>query len=150
MKKLIFLFAFALTVSAAVAQGTVITMKKHFPNTDVAFDTVTNTGTNFLTNIAPQNAQPGGQRVVSVVWTATKTSGTVAGTVTLQASHDGTTFIAITAGAEGTQTGAFTATNVASQTTTWTLAGHYYKYYRVTWTGTGTMVATQAATLLVQ
>lgn len=156
MKKLIGIIGVValLALASISVDAQVVVMQKKFVatagNVTVSLDTVTNTGTNYLTNIAPIAQTPGAQRTVLVVWTATKQSGTVAGTVTLQGSLDGTNFFTLTGGTAGVQTGAFTATNVASQTTAWTVNANYCKYYRVTWTGTGTMAATQAAKVLVQ
>lgn len=154
MKKAILIFSLLFSMAVAVNAQTVIVMKKHFVavagNVDVAFDTVTNTGTNYLTNLVPATLSPGGQRTVVVQWVATKVSGTVAGTVTLQGSVDGTNFWTLTGAATGASTTTKTATDVASQTTAWVIGSNPCKYYRVTWTGAGTMVATQAAKLMVQ
>lgn len=148
MKKFIFLFLFLVGVASANAQ--LLTMKKHYPNTDVVLDTVTNTATAFLGNLVQINTGPGSQRTVSIIWTATKISGTVAGTVKIQGSNDGTNFITLTGAATGQSTTTFTATDVASQTTGWLITGNFCRFYRVSWTGAGTMAASQAATVLVQ
>lgn len=152
MKK--FIFFILLLVGVASAEAQVVTMKKHFiataGNVDVAFDTVTNTGTNYLGNLSASVGSPGTQRTVVIVWTATKQSGTVAGTVKIQGSNDGTNFFTLTGAATGSSTTTFTATDVASQTTAWVLNANPCRFYRVSWTGSGTMAATQAATLFVQ
>lgn len=121
-------------------------------------DTVTNTGTNFLTTGYPQltsytSATYSGSAVAittpalttTVQANLTKISGTVAGTVTLQGSLDAANWTTVTGTTTGVQTGAFTATNVASQATVWTLVNSPYRFYRVTWTGTGTMAASMTA-----
>lgn len=162
MKRLIFLLLLSAGVASAWAQGTVITMKRRYtavasPTIDVAFDTVTNAGTNYLTNLAPASGSPSYTRTTTIVWTATKQTGTLGGTVTLQGSNDFNpqtgvgNFFALTGAATGSSTTTFTATNVASQTTGWVIIGNPCKYYRVSWTGvTGPMAATQAATVFVQ
>lgn len=155
MKRLIFLLLLSAGVASAWAQGTVVTMKRRYtavasPTIDVAFDTVTNAGTNYLTNLAPASGSPSYTRTTTIVWTATKQTGTVAGTVTLQGSNDNVNFFALTGAATGSSTTTFTATNVASQTTGWVIIGNPCKYYRISWTGAGTMAATQAATVFVQ
>ena len=148
MKKLfliISLFAFAFIVNG---QGSLKALQKKVNLTTptiISFDTVTNTGTNYLTTLVPIS---GAYQTVTVQWNGTKLSGTVAGTVTLQGSLDNVNFITVTGTATGVQTGAFTATNVATQSTSWTLVNNPYAYYRVTWTGVGTMAATQTANIL--
>ncbi len=62
----------------------------------------------------------------------TKIDGTVAGTIKLQASVKGTVYVDV-----ASQT--FTATNVASNSTVWYVTAPLARYYKVTWTGTGTM-----------
>lgn len=139
MKKLLILIAIALTVSA---QAQVIRLVNPIltPVTGayIYSDTVTNSATNFLTN----KVQVVGRGIgVTVETTVTKISGTVAGTMTLQVSNDGTNFKAIPT--EETQTGVATATalDVASQTFTWRINKVPYRWYRISWTGTGTMAA---------
>ncbi len=121
----------------------------------LALDTVTNAGTKTLKSpILSQNYQ-----TVSVDVTITKTSGTIAGTVTLQGSIDGTNFSTVLTAfvetpasqAPYTVTGAatYTATNVATQTKIFTLNGNRYNYYRISYAGSGTMVGTIKGNLFV-
>ncbi len=108
-------------------------------------DTVTNTATNYVTiaSTAPT-------RVVSVQAVLHKISGTIAGSCFLQGSNDGTNYVPITTGytgCDGTNTKSatldtVTATNVTTNTFTWKLSVKQYKYYRIGWTGSGTMVGT--------
>ena len=152
MKKIIFgILALALTLGASaqvIAPLTGTQMTKKFSNAGVPFyvtyDTVTNTGTNFLTN---KLIVGGGAQSVTIQWTAVKLSGTVAGTVTLLGSLDGLNFTAITGNNSiGNITySTFTATDVATQTKTWVLQNNPFPWYRVSWTGSGTMAATQSA-----
>lgn len=111
-------------------------------------DTVTNAATNFLTspampNKAPQKAQ---ETIISVV--CTEISGTTAGTITIQGSLDGTNFKAIPT--EETQTSVTTATalDVASQVFVWRIKGNPFLYYRVSWTGSGTMADSFSAKIV--
>ena len=60
----------------------------------------------------------------------TKVGGTVAGNAILKGSVDGTNFVNIDT---------FATTNVALQTEIFPITPVYYPYYRVTYTGTGTM-----------
>lgn len=114
-------------------------------------DSVTNTGSGTLT-LQVQNWY----EVVTMQINAHKISGTVAGTITLQGSNDGTNFIAvpttyIKTGAHSP--GVFggvataTATDVTDQSFAFTVFGSPFEYYRFSWTGSGTMLATQTAKL---
>lgn len=79
----------------------------------------------------------------------TKISGTVAGTLTLQGTVDGTTWITVDTASfitEGAAT--FTATNVASQSKVWIMNGAPYLWYKLSYTGSGTMSATLKGYLL--
>lgn len=110
-------------------------------------DTVTNTGTGTLTSYSQTRTQAL-TTAFSVV--CTKISGTVAGTITLQGSLDGTNFKALTT--EDTQTSitTATATDVASQVFVWRIKNCPFNYYRVSWTGSGTMAASFTARLIVK
>lgn len=143
MKKLMFI-ALLFAALGAVAQPNAYVLKKHFANTDVSLDTVTNTGTNYLGNLT---LIPGGRSSVSVVVTVTKVSGTVAGTLTLQGSYDGTVFFALNAAESQTALATKTAAD-ASGVYHWWLKANPFPYYRVSWTGAGTMVAYQSAVIL--
>lgn len=142
MKKLIFIFLLA--ALGAAAQPNTYTLKKHFADQDVSLDTVTNTGTNYLGNLT---LIPGSRSTVTIVHTVTKVSGTVAGTITIQGSLDGTTFFALNT--PETQTALPTKTAAdASAVYHWRITGNPFPYYRVSWTGAGTMVAKQSAVIL--
>lgn len=145
MKKYIFILL-ALVALGTIQANAQRNFQKKFSNAGVPFyvtsDTVTNTGTNYLSTIQPIG---GPASTCTIQWTGTRQSGTVAGTVTLQGSLDAVSWTTVTGTSTGVQTGAFTATNVATQATTWTLVGNPFPYYRVTWTGSGTMAATQTA-----
>lgn len=106
-------------------------------------DTVTNTATVFLTSpaISPAPATS------TTIWIAvTKISGTVGGTITLQGSIDGTNWKALNTVDTQTALATITATD-ASNTYHYRLAGSPMPYYRVSWTGTGTMSASFTAKL---
>lgn len=109
-------------------------------------DTVTNTGTGYV-----QLQVKGAYNSVSIQVVATKISGTNGGTVTLQGSNDGTNFVTVSTGYLRDVTtsspyaisGGATLT-VLNQTTTtkiFTVIGSPYAYYRLSHTGTGTMVS---------
>lgn len=102
----------------------------------LATDTVTNTGTAALT---VQNK--GNARTTLVQVNIHKLSGTVAGTLSLRGSLDGTNYYLVT-------DSTFTATNVADQSFLWLLDGNPALYYQVQHAGSGTMGATIAAKLL--
>jgi len=104
-------------------------------------DTVTNTGTVYLGTVRLEPAAA----TTTTIWVAvTKISGTVGGTITLQGSLDGTNYKALYAINSATALAAFTATD-ASNTYHWILTGSPMTYYRVSWTGTGTMSASFTA-----
>lgn len=130
MKKLFSLFvlmAFLITLSHA--QVTTMTLSG---------DTVVNTGTKFCSLRLAQS-----YKKVTVQALITKISGTVAGTLTLQGSIDGTNWVTADTASFVTEGAAtFTATNVATQNKTWIMNGDPYLWYRLSYTGTGTMSAT--------
>jgi len=109
-------------------------------------DTITNTATNTLSSLkmAPNTSAS------TTVWvTVTKISGTVGGTITLQGSLDGTAWKAVNTMGTQTAMAAVTATD-ASNTYHWYLTGCPFQYYRVSWTGTGTMAASFSAKILAR
>lgn len=165
--KIVTLLALLLSFGA-MAQGTAYqSLKKvvsNMPTTAyklIYFDTVTNTGVNFLTTGYTQGATAalpatwaGGTALPTAIVNPslsttiqvniTKISGTVAGTVTLQGSLDGVSYNTATSGALAI-TATYTATDVAAQSKSWVIVNNPYRYYRVSWTGSGTMVATMTA-----
>lgn len=109
--------------------------------TNLATDTVTNAGTAYVSTRLVERRNHSSE----VIWvTVTKLSGTVAGTITLQGSMDGTNYKAINANDSQTALATVTATD-ATNTYHWRLLGGGFNYYRVTWTGAATMAATIGA-----
>lgn len=106
-------------------------------------DTITDTGTKTATLQVKESYQS-----VSIQAVITKISGTVAGTVTLQGTIDGTNYVTVDTGAVLSKHVTFTATNVASQSTVFIVQGSPYLKYRVSYTGSGTMAAKMSAYLL--
>jgi len=105
------------------------------------FETVVNTGTAALTSVFISPAPA----TTTTFWVAvTKVSGTVGGTISLQGSFDGTNWKAVNTPNTQTALATVTATD-ASNTYHWILQGSPFPYYRVSWTGTGTMNATFTA-----
>ncbi len=105
--------------------------------TRLTLDTVSNTGTSYVTTPVISNAAA----TSTTVWiTVTKISGTVGGTISLLGSFDGTNFKAINTVDTQTALATITATD-ASNTYHYRLQGSPFPYYRVSWTGTGTMSA---------
>lgn len=136
LKTLALLMMFALGVSAQ--STSTVTLKVRFANADVLTDTVTNTATGYVSTLTAI-VNPALSTTVQV--NIVKISGTVAGTVTLQGSVDNVYWSTATSGALAI-TATYTATDVATQSKNWVIANSPYKYYRATWTGTGTMSAT--------
>jgi hypothetical protein len=106
-------------------------------------DTVTNTATGtvqcrLLRDVAVTNT--------TVQVNVTKISGTVGGTISLQGSLDGTNWRALNT--VDTQTALATVTAAdATASYHWRLSGSPFLFYRVSWTGTGTMSASFSALL---
>ena len=122
MKKIIFIFAFALVGMTSYAQTPAVQTMAH------SGDTVTNTETEDLTITLTGNYES-----VTFQYVANKISGTVGGTAVLAGSLDGTNFIPIDT---------VTNTNVSTQTFKFNFTTrNIWKYYRVRCTGTGTMAA---------
>lgn len=134
------LFAMLSFTPEAKAQQSVLSDLKSVYN--LTRDTVSNTGTIYLTS--GRVAGPGD---VTIQVNATKISGTVGGTISLQGSLDGTNFKALNTAETQTALATVTATD-ASNVYHWRLNGSPFLYYRVSWTGTGTMAASFTAKIL--
>jgi len=111
---------------------------------DLTSDTVVNAATVTLTTspkLSDLNAP-------TTIWVSvTKISGTVGGTISLQGSLDGTNFKAINTPETQTALATITATD-ATNTYHWRLNSSPFLYYRVSWTGTGTMSARFSAQIM--
>ena len=122
----------------------------NFANAQVATMTtsgspVTNTGTATST-LAVKSISS----MVAIQAVFTKTSGTLGGTATLQGSLDGVNYTTISTAATVAGASTYTVTDVASQSVIFLVKNQGYYYYRVSWTGTGTMVGTLASYLHVK
>jgi len=136
-----FVLIFALTVFASIETKAQFTDFKSVYN--LALDTVTNTATVYVTSPALSSTPA----TSTTIWVkVTKISGTVGGTITLQGSPDNSQWKALNT--VGTQTALATVTATdASNTYHWILQGSPFPYYRVSWTGTGTMSASFQASV---
>ncbi len=140
MRKL-FALILALTVFAAIeTKAQVYSFLSPYSFTS---DTVTNSGTAYLSTVC---ISPAPAMTTTVCGGVTKISGTVGGTITLQGSIDGTNWKALYTLNTATALPTFTATD-ASNTYHWIITGSPMPYYRVSWTGTGTMAASFTAKL---
>jgi len=106
-------------------------------------DTVTNAGTGtvqcrILKDLPTVNT--------TIQVNVTKISGSVGGTISLQGSLDGTNWKALNTAETQTALATVTATD-ATNVYHWRLNGSPFLYYRVSWTGTGTMSASFSAQL---
>jgi len=129
------LVAFSTSFSA---QGQVYTMLQPYGS---SIDTVTNSGTAYVSTVAVSPAPA----TTTTFWVSvTKLTGTVGGTISLQGSIDGTNWKALYALNTATALATFTATD-ATNTYHWIISGSPMPYYRVSWTGTGTMSASFGA-----
>jgi len=120
-------------------------MQKVVSSGTISFDTVSNTATNYLGNLTPVKSP---LQSVTIYWKLTRLSGKIAGTVKVQGSLDGTNFATITGGATGSAQTTITADTLTRASATWVIPYNPFPYYRVTWTGSGVMAATQAAKLI--
>lgn len=148
MKKSILLVVGLILVMFAASTIEVSAQVKDLKSTySLTLDTVTNTATVYLTSaINPSKDRvKTTETIVQVV--VTKISGTVGGTISLQGSIDGTNFKALNTAETQTALATITATD-ASNVYHWRLNGNPFLYYRVSWTGTGTMSASFSAKLL--
>jgi len=141
MKKLKIFILLALVALAGIENAQVLNFIQPL-GSNITSDTVTNTATAYLTTPVAISPAPA---TSTTIWIAvTKISGTIGGTITLQGSLDGTNFKAINT--VDTQTALATITPAdASATYHYRLAGSPFVYYRVSWTGTGTMSASFTA-----
>lgn len=131
MKKILFL-----SLIIALAFTTQAQVKVLLGSNGLARDTVTNAGTETWTASAPK------AKTIGIVVSVTKVSGTVGGTIVVQGSPDGTTYYTI---ASSSQT-----PSDASATYGWEFTDPKWAYYRLLFTGTGTMVASATAKLIAR
>lgn len=129
MKKLLFIAAM-LIGTASFAQTPTAALQ-------MTNDTISNAVTTYayLGSVASFGAITGGSSALGVTFKVTKVSGTVAATLTLQGSNNGTdwhTANSITP---------IVATDVASQIGKWEVATLNYKFYRISIVPTGTQKA---------
>jgi hypothetical protein len=142
MKKYILMFGIVIAFLAGTniqtkAQG--LPLKSPY---SLESDTVTNTGVVYLTTLSALADRDTENTTIQVV--VTKISGTVGGTISLQGSLDGTNFKALNTAETQTALATITATD-ASNVYHWRLNGLPFPYFRVSWTGTGTMAASFTA-----
>jgi hypothetical protein len=135
--KMASILLFALCSFGAIAQSSLYQVL----GTNLALDTVVNAATVTLTSkVLSQKPYAN-----VLVWVnVTKISGTVGGTLTLQGSIDGTNFKALNTVDTQTALATITATD-ATNTYHWRLGSSAFTYYRVSWTGAGTMSASFSA-----
>lgn len=132
--KMFLLVGLVAFLTAFSAQGQVYSLLSPYSFTS---DTVANSGTAYLSTVVVSPAPA----VTTTIWVGvTKLSGTVGGTITLQGSIDGTNWKALNTPNTQTALATITATD-ASNTYHWIISGSPMPYYRVSWTGTGTMSA---------
>ena len=140
MKKLIFLFvliAGSFTVNAQTS------LKSQYGNT---VDTVTNAATKYLTL---SQSLAGYYKTLAVSVTVTEISGTTGGTVSLEASLDGTNWYSVYTSMDTSYT--FTPADVSTaQSFRFTIPAWADKNVRVKYVGTGTMSAKVSASLIAR
>jgi hypothetical protein len=104
-------------------------------------DTTDNTATSYITLPISQ-----WYNTIAIQSVVTKISGTVAGTVTLQGSLDGTNYNTVSS-SYATVT-SYVPTNVTTNTKMFVVTGSPYRYYRLSYTGAGTMSASHRGYVL--
>jgi hypothetical protein len=124
-------FLYALSFAAAILMGGQLHAQGVINHTTTAFgsllDTVDNTESHVMTPYKPSSWKTG----ISFIVVVKKISGTVAGSLELQGSMDGTEFALL-----GTATTPSDASKNYKFSTT-----EKYAYYRISWVGAGTMSA---------
>jgi len=98
-------------------------------------DTITNTGTGYV-EFAIENYY----EKVSFQPVVTRLSGTAGGTVTLQGSNNGSDYVTVSSSYVSAAT--MSVSNQVTNTAILTVTSAPYKYYRLSYTGTGTMSCT--------
>lgn len=134
-----FLFAvMILMVSFNASAQTEGTMRSLISTTNsTALDTVTNSG------VRSQLLRvPGSFSAVTIVATVTEINGTTAGSVRLWGSLDGTNYALVDSNTFSP------ADQVAAQSYAWQVKPSTFTYYRVTYTGAGTMAAKLSSRIL--
>lgn len=142
----ILMASFGVQAQSSVLQSLYNTGTTHevgdFATVTATRDTVTNAGSGAL--LSKRIAGPG---AITIQVNVTKVSGTVGGTITLQGSLDGTNYKALNTEETQTALATITATD-ATNVYHWRLSKSPFIYYRVSWAGTGTMVAYMDAYVL--
>jgi hypothetical protein len=138
---------FALLTLATVSVIAQQTVRAPFFNTTYGSSISTDTTTNSGTGSVKCAVVDGPATTTTVFVTVTKLGGTVAGTLTLLGSLDGTNYKALTTPNTATALATYTATD-ATNRYVWIISGNPFRYYKVEHVGTGTMSATLDADLL--
>lgn len=124
---------FAANVTASAQAGTVNYLKSQYSNNT---DTVVNTATKYM-RVAAAAPIGGYQKAITFAVTLTEISDTTGGTLTLEASLDGTNWYNAYESRDSAYT--FTPADVASQTFNFRLTDIRDRWYRVKYVGSGTM-----------
>lgn len=96
--------------------------------------TVTNSGTGTV-SLQLKNQY----EYVTIQAVCTKTSGTIAGTVTVQGSNDGTNYVTVNTSYISGGSATLSCTDQSVNSKFFIITGAPYRYYRLSWTGSGTM-----------
>lgn len=144
MKKYI-LIAILFVFAAGVANAQVITLKSSaYPANSL--DTVTNTATKTLD--FGTAAKVVGKHNALVVATVTEISGTTAGSVILEASSDGSNWYSVYSSKDSVYTFS-PADQTAAQSFAFQIDNALHSYYRLSYTGVGTMSAKIAGRVVI-
>lgn len=110
-------------------------------NVSLTSDTTADAGTSYV-GLGVTNWY----NTVTIQSVVTKISGTVAGTVTLQGSIDGTNYVTVSSSYADVTS--YSPTNVATSSKLFIVTGSPYRYYRLSYTGAGTMSASHRGYVL--
>lgn len=138
MKKIIFAITLTAFAVSCYAQNAFFNAL----GTNIQIDTVVNTGTAYLTTRAQIQQERAQQTIIQV--NVVKVSGIVAGNITLLGSIDGVNYSIVRNIELQTLVPVVAATD-ATASYHWRLTGNPFPFYRVSWTGVGTMNATFSA-----
>lgn len=110
-------------------------------NVSLTSDTTANTGVSYVGLGVTE-----WYNTVTIQSVVTKISGTVAGTVTLQGSIDGTNYV--TVNSSYADVTSYSPTDVETSSKLFVVTGSPYRYYRLSYTGAGTMSASHRGYVL--
>lgn len=137
-------FSFVALLLCAAQNESKAQVRDLYSSYGLTSDTVVNTAVGYLQTTVKGNYR---EEIIQVV--VTEISGTTAGTVSILGSLDGSNFIALKLEEVATAVNTFAPADVGTaQTYMWRIKNNPAYYYRVSYTGAGTMSAKFTAKIL--